>query len=369
MAMDVPMSADFSVPNASDLMNRINISGTEIGSGCPPFIIAEAGINHNGELEKARQMIKTAKACGADAIKFQTFKAEEFIANSEETFTYQSQGQEVTESMLAMFKRYEFSPQEWRLIKESCDKEQILFLSTPQNRSDLELLLELGIPAIKVGSDDFTNLPLLRDYAKTCLPMIVSCGMADLAEVHQALEAIGTLDGYPTILLLCTSQYPTPPKDVNLRKLTTLSQAFPMIIPGFSDHTQGGLASSLALALGACFFEKHFTLDHQLPGPDHWFSEDPNELKIWIASIRQSETMMGSALVRPTPDETKMRLLARRSIVALCDIQAGEKLTVRNIGLKRPGNGLPPSLFDKILNLTCNKNLPQGHLLQIGDVG
>jgi N,N'-diacetyllegionaminate synthase len=252
-------------------------------------------------------------------------------------------------------------------IKKKCEETGIMFLSTPQNHSDLDLLLEIGIPAIKVGSDDSTNLPLLKSYSATNLPIIISSGMSDLAEVYQALEAVGALDGYPTILLLCTSQYPTPPEDVNLLKLKTLANSFPMVVTGFSDHTQGPLASSLAVAMGASFFEKHFTLDHNLPGPDHWFSEDPEGLKEWIGSIRTAYTMMGSAIVRATKAEKIMKKMARRSIVAICDINPGDPLTVSNVGLKRPGDGLPPFLFDQILESKANTNIHKGSLLQFGD--
>lgn len=348
-------------------MEKIQIGDRLIGKGHPPLIIAEAGINHNGELEKAYGMISAAKEAGADAVKFQTFKAEEFIADPDLTYTYVSQGKEITESMLEMFKRYEFRREEWFLIKNKCDKEGIIFLSTPQNRSDLDLLLEVGVPAIKVGSDDFTNLPLLKSYSKTKLPMIVSCGMSDLAEVYHALEAVSALDGYPTVLMLCTSQYPTPPQDVNLLKLRTLTDVFPMVLLGFSDHTQGDLASSLAVAFGAVVFEKHFTLNHTLPGPDHWFSENPIELKQWVSSIRKAFIMMGSPNVRPTEAELGTRTLARRSIVAIRDINEGDLLTDANVALRRPGNGLPPQMLDKIIGLRATCRISKGRLLQLGD--
>jgi sialic acid synthase SpsE len=269
--------------------------------------------------------------------------------------------------MLEMFKRYEFSRDEWFRIKNQCDEVGIHFLSTPQNVSDLELLLEIGIDAIKVGSDDFTNIPLLKSYAGSGLPLMVSCGMADMAEVYHALEAIGSLDGYPTVLMLCTSQYPAPPEDLNLLKLKTLGKAFPMVTLGFSDHSQGYLASSLAVAFGAVVFEKHFTLDHNLPGPDHWFSEDPVSLKKWADSIKTASTMLGSSVVRPTDSEKGMKLLARRSIVALIAITENELITEENIGLKRPGGGLPAGLFEKILGLRSTRKIPQGHILQWGD--
>jgi N,N'-diacetyllegionaminate synthase len=329
-------------------MTQIKIGNRLIGHGHPPLVILEVGINHNGDRDKAFEMIAVAKKLGADSVKFQTFKAEEFVGNPNLTFTYRSQGRDVTESMLEMFRRYEFSRDDWFAIKERCDKEGILFLSTPQNRSDLDLLLELGIPAIKVGSDDFTNLPLLRDYASTGLPMLVSCGMSDLGEAHLALDAVGTLDGYPTVLLLCTSQYPTPATDVNLRKLGTLGHAFPTAIIGFSDHTQGPLASSLALALGSRVFEKHFTLDHNLPGPDHWFSEDPAGAKDWVNSIRTAELMLGSPIVRPTLKERDNRRDFRRMVVAAHDISEGEVYSGENMTMRRVagGRGLPPAMFD-----------------------
>ncbi len=348
-------------------MRRISIAGREIGEGCPPFIIAEVGINHNGSLETALRMIQTAKDAGADAVKFQTFKADEFISDPTVTFTYQSAGASVTESMLAMFRRYELPAECWGEIKKRCEDTGILFLSTPQNRSDLDLLLQVGVPAVKIGSDDFTNLPLLKSYALTGLPLLVSCGMSDLAEVHQALEAVGTLEGYPTILLLCTSQYPTPPADVNLRKLQTLAAAYPSLVLGFSDHTQGPLASSLALAMGASLFEKHFTLGHGLPGPDHWFSEEPAGLKEWIDSVRTAHVMMGSALVRPTAAEKNMRALARRSIVALRAIGPGEILDEKNLGLRRPGTGLYPGLWDALLGKTASRTIAKGAQIQMGD--
>lgn len=349
-------------------MPDIFINDRPIGPHHSPFIIAEAGINHNGELDKAVAMVAVAKAAGADAIKFQTFKAEEFVGDPGQTYTYRSQGKEVTESMLAMFRRCELDRSDWFAIKAECERQGITFLSTPQNRSDLDLLLEIGVGAVKVGSDDFTNLPLLRSYAATGLPLILSCGMADLGEVFRSLETVGALDGYPTVLLLCTSQYPTPPEDVNLRKLQTLQAAFPALTVGFSDHTQGPLASSLATALGASVFEKHFTLDHDLPGPDHWFSENPEELAAWVAAIRQSHRMLGSATVRPTAAEQSMRQIARRSVVALRDIAAGEVLTTANVALRRPGTGLPPELFDAVLGKTATRALARGEPLTLGDV-
>jgi sialic acid synthase SpsE len=350
-------------------MNHFAIAARNIGDGCPAFVIAEAGINHNGSVDTAIEMIRIAKQAGADAVKFQTFRAKEFVGDKDQQFTYRSQGRQVTESMLAMFERYELPGDAWAKLKTECDRQKIIFMSTPQNRTDLDLLLEVGIPAVKIGSDDFNNLPLIRSYAQSGLPLILSCGMSDLSDVHQALDAAGAFNGYPVALLLCTSQYPTPASDVNLRKLKTLQGAFPGLVTGFSDHTQGPLAASLAVAMGAVIFEKHFTLDHDQPGPDHWFSEDPDSLRLWVKSIRESQVMLGSAVVRATKTELAMRTLARRSLVALQAISRGSEFTVDNVGLRRPGNGLPPMYFDQLLGKRASRDISVGALLTLGDFG
>ena len=345
-----------------------HIFSEQVTHNKPPFIILEAGINHNGDIAIAKDMICMAKSLGANAIKFQTFKAEEFVGDPELQFTYQSQGESVTESMLDMFKRYEFTYDEWWMLKEYCDEQRIMFLSTPQNPSDMKLLLELGVPALKVGSDDFTNIPLLKEYSSQGLPLLISCGMADMAEVYQALDITGAFIGKKVVLMLCTSQYPTPSSDVNLNKLKTLSAAFPNITLGFSDHTQGPLAATIAYGLGAVVFEKHFTLDHQLPGPDHWFSEDPVGAKEWITAIHTAYQMMGSPHIKPTDAEQNMRILARRSITILSDINPGTPLTAINIGLRRPGNGLPPMFFNEIIGKKTSRALIKGQLLKWEDI-
>lgn len=346
----------------------IKIGGSTIDISHTPYIVAEVGINHNGSLEQAFKMIEVAKNAGVNAVKFQTFKAEEFVNDRNQMFTYNSQGKEVTESMLEMFKRYEFSKNEWFAIKNKCDELGITFLSTPQNESDLELLMEIGIDAIKIGSDDFTNLPLLKSYSKKGLPLIVSCGMADMAEVYETLNTLNAFNGNSVILLLCTSQYPTPEKDVNLNKLKTLASAFPKITLGFSDHTQGFLASSLAVTFGARFFEKHFTLDNDLPGPDHWFSENPASLSKWSNAIKSAYNMLGDSIIRPTEEEKKMRVIARRYLIALDDINKGENLNSTNVGLRRTGSeGLSPRFYEEVLGTKALKSIPKGQAIRMGD--
>ena len=346
---------------------QFSIAGQSIGPNDPPYCIAEVGINHNGDLAIAKRMIEAAKAAGADAVKFQTFKAEEFCGDPNQTFTYQSQEKTVTESMLAMFRRYEFSPENWQEIKAHCDAVDITFFSTPQNLSDLNLLLKIGVPAIKVGSDDFINLPLLRSYVASKLPIILSCGMSDLAEVHQALETACWFDGYPVALLLCTSQYPTPPEDVNIKKLTTLQQAFPGLLAGFSDHTQGALAAALAVSCGARIFEKHFTLGQDMPGPDHWFSEEPAGLAGWITAIRSADVLLGSPFVRPTNAELANKREFQRVIVAATAIETGEQFTESNLTMRRVagGHGLPPSMYWRLLDHAAWRNFAKFSAIEL----
>jgi len=331
-----------------------------------PFTIAEVGINHNGDLNIAKKMVDAAKAAGVDAVKFQTFQAEEFIGDPEETYTYKSQGQDITESMLTMFQRYQFSHNDWQTLYDYCQQQNIQFLSTPQNYSDCEILLKLGVEALKVGSDDFTNIPLLEKYAATGLPLMLSIGMADLAEVYESLNAVGAMQGTPTVLMLCTSQYPTPPTDVNINKLDTIKQAFPEVVLGFSDHTKGQTAAVMAVTKGALVFEKHFTLDNDMAGPDHWFSENPSSLKMWVTQIQTAYKMLGSSAIIPTAQEQQMRKLARRSITALTDINKGELLTEKNIGLRRPGHGMEPKWLPQIIGNKANKSFKKNDVITLG---
>ena len=352
------------------MVNQIRpfkIAGRSIGPNDPPYCIAEVGINHNGDLAIAKQMIEAAKSAGADAVKFQTFKAEEFCGDAQQPFTYKSQNKSVTESMLAMFKRYEFPPEHWKSIKTHCESVGITFFSTPQNRSDLDLLMKVGMPAIKVGSDDFTNLPLLRGYVESKLPLILSCGMSDLAEVHQALDSARWFEGYPVALLLCTSQYPTPPEDVNINKLTTLQQAFPSLLLGFSDHTQSSLAAAMAISFGARIFEKHFTLGKEMPGPDHWFSAEPDELTEWIKTIRTADTLLGSRLVRPTQGELVNKKIFQRIIVAATNIKTGETFTETNLAMRRvtDGQGFPPNMYWRLLGRRAWRDFAKFSAIQL----
>ncbi len=346
---------------------QIMLEDHPIGFGNRPFIVAEVGINHQGNLDQALEMIHVAKTAGCDAVKFQTFKAVEFVNDPSQLFTYWSQGNKITESMQAMFQRYELPKGAWEIIKAECSKVGIIFFSTPQNISDLDILLEVGVPAIKVGSDDLTNLPLLQRFSESGLPLILSAGMSNLAEIYQALEIVGGLDGYPVCLLVCTSQYPTPPEDANLARISVLRNSFPMIPIGFSDHTRGTLASVLAVGLGAVLLEKHFTLSQDLPGPDHWFSEDPIGLTEWVKSIRIAHQMIGSPLVRPTSAERANKLEFQRYVVAARDIEAGEILETDSMTARRVagGFGLPPIFISYLIGRRVRKPIRAGEPIDL----
>jgi N,N'-diacetyllegionaminate synthase len=350
------------------LSNLFSIGEKKIEESSEPYIIAEVGINHGGNLNTALEMIEVAKSSGADAVKFQTFKAEEFCGDPEQQFTYISAGKKTTESMLAMFKRMELEVDDWSRIRKHAVDLGIEFFSTPQNFSDLQLLLPLGVRVIKVGSDDLTNLPLISSYSKEGLPLILSSGMADMSEVHKALKAAGWFEGKQVAILVCTSQYPTPTTDVNINRVSTLRAAFPNLIVGFSDHTQGNEAAIMATALGARIFEKHFTLNQESEGPDHWFSLNPTELHAWVKSIRDSHAMLGSGAIIPTEQELVMREVARRSVVALSDIAPNEILNNSNTGVRRPGTGLAPEFFSKLIGRRSNKLIQKGQTIEWEDL-
>jgi N,N'-diacetyllegionaminate synthase len=289
----------------------MNIAGHEIGKR--PFLISEVGLNHNGSLDRAMEMIGAAKVAGVDAVKFQTFKAAG-VCDAEQVYTYRQyycQGigapilTEITEPRINIFRRCELPEVAWWRIKHECDKQGVIFLSTPQNPSDLVLLLDVGIPAIKIGSDDATNHEMLRYCARddVGLPIILSTGMCDGKEIGAALDAIGRHT--PCVLMVCTSEYPCAPDSVNVRRVESLRHSADAV--GFSDHTIGTTAAIAATALGACVFECHFTLDHDLPGPDHWWSRDVSQLRAWVDAIHEAHVMLGDGAVKPSAKELEAK--------------------------------------------------------------
>jgi N,N'-diacetyllegionaminate synthase len=329
------------------MAKTVRISDRVIGGDQPAFIIAEAGSNHNGDLGMAKDLALAALAAGCDCVKFQTYTAEEFCADRSKTFTYRSQGKSVTESEFEMFKRLEFSRDEWIELMAYCDEIGILFLTTVQDRPNLDMMLELGLKGIKVGSDDFDHLVNIRHFAGTGLPMILSKGMADLGEIDRIVNAIGALTT-DLIVLHCVSLYPTEPRFLNIGQISTLQKIYPNVVWGFSDHSIGPLASILAVSLGAKVIEKHFTLDHDLPGPDHWFSLDPTQMREMAHGIRFAEEAIGDGRVLVTEDELATKNIMRRKVVASSDLLAGDVLSEQNVAFKRATNGAPLSEWEQL---------------------
>lgn len=338
-------------------MEKLKIGNRLIGTGEPVYIIAEIGINHNGDVQLAKQMIDVAIECGVDAVKFQIFKAEEFVSDPKTTYTYFSQGEKISESMLQMFKRYEFDEKEWTEVFNYCSDKKIDCFATPQNPSDLDFLLSIvDVPAIKVGSDDLTNLELLDYYARKGKPLIISAGMAYLSEIEDAINIIRQTGNNNFAILHCTSSYPTKDQDVHLKKMLTINQAFDVIV-GYSDHTIGSVAAIGAVVLDARIIEKHITLNKDLPGPDHWFSLNPYELKNYVQDLRFIERAMGSSIVKPTDEEINMRKLARRSIIASKNIKKGEVISRKCLDFKRPGTGLPPKFLSYVIGKRSTRDI------------
>jgi N-acetylneuraminate synthase len=342
----------------------ISIAQHLIGDQLPCFIIAEAGVNHNGSLDLAHRLIDAAVEAGADAVKFQTFKAEKIIAPHAPKADYQMQATGVDESQLEMVKRLELSYAAFRELYADCQSRGILFLSTPFDEESADFLDELGIAAFKVPSGEITNLPFLAHIARKGKPMIVSTGMAYLSEVEVAVRAIHDAGNHDIALLHCVSNYPADPADANLRAMQTLSMAFGVPI-GFSDHTSGSEVPLAAVALGACIIEKHFTLDRTLPGPDHRASLEPDQLKALVHGIRKVEAALGHGRKEPAASEANTASVARRSLVAAHDIPAGVRLTEDDIAIKRPGTGLPPLLRTHLVGRTTRAMIPAGTLLSL----
>lgn len=343
-------------------MNRIKVGQKFIGEGSPVFVIAEAGVNHNGDLETARRMVKAAAEAGADAVKFQTFRAEDFVSSPAVSYSYESQGKKVTEPILDMFRRLEL-PRSWHeeLLKYARSLGLIPF-STPQDLEAVELLLSLDVSLFKVGSDDLTNLPFLSEIAKKGKPMIISCGMGMLGEVEQAVETIMATGNEELVLLHCISLYPTPAAKANLLRMKTLKDAFGLPV-GFSDHTFGISVPLAAVALGACVIEKHFTLARNSPGPDHRFSADPAELTALCAGIREVEESLGTPVFRLSKEEQEMKKLCRRSIVARQSIPKGTRLTREMLAFKRPGTGISPGQLDLLLGREVRETLQPNQMI------
>jgi N-acetylneuraminate synthase/N,N'-diacetyllegionaminate synthase len=337
-----------------------------IGPGQPCFVAAEIGINHNGDMALAHRAIEAAAAAGADAVKFQNYRTEGFLSDHSQTYSYVSQGKLVTESQFSMFKRCELLTLQLDELKAHCDHLGIGFFSTPTGIDGVRDLERLDAALIKNGSDLLTHLDMIRVMASTGLPVVLSTGMATLGDIDDAVTAFREAGGRELILLLCTSSYPTLPEHVNLRRIPVLAASFGCLV-GFSDHTEGIAAALGAVALGACFVEKHFTLDRELPGPDHRFSSDPAEFAALVRGIRQLEAGLGEATLGPTAAEALGRREFRLSCLAARALPAGTRLAAADIVFRRPGHGLPPKLRDALVGLVLQQDVEAGKVFEWGD--
>jgi N-acetylneuraminate synthase/N,N'-diacetyllegionaminate synthase len=334
--------------------------------GNKTFIIAEAGVNHNGNISLAKKLIDVAKDVGVDAVKFQTFNAEEVVTKDPE----KTECLEETTgkgSQYKMLKRLELTEGGFKELAVYAKKVGILFLSSPFDKESADLLDKLDVPAFKVASGEISNSPLLKHIAKKGKPIILSTGMATLGEVEEALNVIKREGVEDVILLHCVSNYPAKIEEVNLRAMETLKQAFQTPV-GLSDHTLGITASIAAVALGACVIEKHFTLDRSLPGPDHKVSLEPSELREMVRAIKEVEKALGDGIKKPTKEEEEIKKVARRSVVAKGDIPKGTTITEDMLDVKRPGTGIEPKYMGMIIGRKAKENIKMDAIIAMGKI-
>jgi N,N'-diacetyllegionaminate synthase len=330
------------------------------------FIIAEAGVNHNGSVSIAKRMIDVASEAGADAVKFQTFKAENVISKFAPKAEYQKSTTGHSESQLDMAKKLELNEKEFKGLFDYCKERTIMFLSTPFDLDSIDLLNRLGLEIFKIPSGEITNLPYLKEIGALKKKVIMSTGMSYVREIKSALDALikaGTRKKNIT-LLHCNTEYPTPYEDVNLYAMITLKKKFG-VEAGYSDHTLGVEVPVAAAALGASVIEKHFTLDRNMEGPDHKASLEPVELKAMVKAIRNLEKALGSSVKKPSASESKNIAIARKSIVAARKIRRGAALTSENLTVKRPGTGINPMRWEHILGRKAKKDFQRDELIEI----
>lgn len=338
---------------------KVKLGNRLVGEREPCFIIAEAGVNHNGDISLAIKLIDAAAAAGADAVKFQTFRAEDVVTADAEKADYQKETAGTGESQFQMLKNLELNRNDFQKLFDYARKKGIIFLSSPFDNEGVDLLEGLGVPAFKIPSGEITNYPLLKYIVAKNKPLILSTGMATLKEVKEALDVIKSRD---IILLHCVSSYPARIEDTNLKAMETLKNTFRLPV-GMSDHSKGITVPVAAAALGACVIEKHFTLGRSLPGPDHKASLEPDELKQMVEAIRDVEKAMGDGLKQPAEKEEEIIKVSRRSIVAAVDIPGGTIITDEMLAIKRPGTGLEPKYLDKIIGGKTKVDIQRDELI------
>ncbi|AXK49636.1 N-acetylneuraminate synthase [Aliarcobacter trophiarum LMG 25534] len=328
------------------------------------FIIAEAGVNHNGSIELAKKLIDVAVEAKVDAVKFQTFKAENLVSKNAQKADYQKETTSKEESQFEMIKKLELDVKTHKELISYCNSKNIMFLSTPFDHDSIELLNDLGLEIFKIPSGEITNLPYLRHIGKLNKKVILSTGMANIGEIEDAIDILinsGTKKENITVLHANT-EYPTPMEDVNLRAMLTIGNTFDIEF-GYSDHTLGIEVPTAAVALGASCIEKHFTLDKTMEGPDHKASLEPDELKAMVKAVRNIEKALGNSVKKPSQSESKNKPIARKSIVAKSRIKKGEVLNENNLVIKRPGNGISPMRWDEVIGTIASKDYKEDELI------
>ena len=329
------------------------------------FIIAEAGVNHNGSFDKALDMIKVAKDVGADAVKFQTAVPELVMTKKAAKAKYQEQTTEANETQLEMVKKIHLPLDAYEALKAECEKLKIEFMSTAFDEVSIQTLKKMKLKRVKIPSGEITNLPYLRHIALMCKPVFMSTGMATLEETRVAVDVLvkAGVKKDDLIILHCNTEYPTPMADVNLKAMLTMRDELGVAV-GYSDHTLGIEIPVAAVALGAAVIEKHFTLDRSLPGPDHAASLEPHELKAMVAAIRNIEKAMGNGVKKPSPSEIKNIPIARKSIVAKKPIKKGDLFTEENLTVKRPGTGISPMKWDACIGKSADRDYQEDELIE-----
>lgn len=344
----------------------IQIGTRPVGAGEPVLVIAEAGVNHNGDLGRARELVREAAAAGADCVKFQTFRAERVVTRTAPKAAYQLEQTDPGESQLDMLRCLELDRAAHGALIALCRSEGVLFLSTPYNREDVDLLDALGAPAFKLASIHCAEPTFIAEVARRGKPVLLSTGMATIREVREAVAAARETGNDQIVLLQCTTQYPAAPRDANLRAIESLAREFDLPV-GYSDHTPGTALCHAAVALGACAIEKHFTLDRSLPGPDHASSADPAELRALVGGLREVEAALGDGIKRPCAVERANAPGMRRSIALARDLPAGHPLRDEDLRFMRPATGIPPRELPKLLGRRTRRPLRAGTLLAAED--
>ncbi len=331
------------------------------------FIIAEAGVNHNGSLDLAYQLIDKAREIGADCVKFQTFKAEQIVTAASPKANYQLLVTDKNESQFDMLKKLELQKEDFKKLKDHCEKKGIQFLSTPYNLEDADLLNDLGVTAFKIASGQLVELPFLKYVAKFGKQLIISTGMANIAEVYEAVEAIRSVGNNDIVVLQCNTDYPSKIEDSNILAMNTMRDVLGVKV-GYSDHVPNNYACYAAVALGATVIEKHFTLDKTLPGPDHSCSLEPHEFAELISGVRNIEKCLGTGIKKPGASEIKNTFGMRRSLVARTDLPKGTILKAEHLGFKRPANGLSPNFMETIIGKEIVKDVKKDEAFTLSTI-